>query len=199
MPQTLSWSDAPCQATHTARHLRRPPNPRSSSYRSRRRFPAGISPPATPTPAPNRPPIPVRKHFARLPKLHDQLVTEVQARNPSLQAASLAWRAAANRYPQVVSLDDPMFTYMMTPTNGLGADNGGGWMVQGAQKIPWAGKRALRGSAAAAAIAPIGTPAVTVTPGSSVIVIHMATASMAHRINRRSKIRNTCRIGCFII
>lgn len=80
----------------------------------------------------------------------DQLVAEVQARNPSLQAASAAWRVAANRYPQVVSLDDPMFTYMITPTNGLGADNGGGWMVQGSQKIPWAGKRALRGSAASA-------------------------------------------------
>jgi len=82
--------------------------------------------------------------------LVDQLVAEVQARNPSLQAASAAWRAAAQRYPQAVSLDDPMFTYLITPTNGLGADNGGGWMVQGSQKIPWAGKRALRGSAASA-------------------------------------------------
>ena len=80
----------------------------------------------------------------------DRLVAEVQARNPSLQAASAAWRAATERYPQVVSLEDPMFTYMVTPTNGLGADNGGGWMVQGSQKIPWAGKRALRGSAASA-------------------------------------------------
>ena len=79
-----------------------------------------------------------------------QLVAEVQARNPSLQAASSAWRAAAERYPQAVSLDDPMFSYMITPTNGLGADNGGGWMVAAAQKIPWAGKRALRGSAASA-------------------------------------------------
>jgi outer membrane protein TolC len=80
----------------------------------------------------------------------EQLVAEVQARNPSLQAASAAWQAAAERYPQAVSLDDPMFTYMITPTNGLGADNGGGWMVQASQKIPWAGKRALRGSAASA-------------------------------------------------
>ena len=39
----------------------------------------------------------------------EQLVAEVQARNPSLQAASAAWRAAAARYPQAVSLDDPMF------------------------------------------------------------------------------------------
>ena len=34
--------------------------------------------------------------------------------------------------------------------NGVGTDNGGGWMVQASQKIPWAGKRALRGSAASA-------------------------------------------------
>lgn len=80
----------------------------------------------------------------------DQLVAEVQARNPSLPAASDAWRAAVERYPQAVSLDDPMFTYMITPTDGLGIDNGGGWMVQASQRIPWAGKLALRGSVAAA-------------------------------------------------
>ena len=61
----------------------------------------------------------------------EQLVAEVEARNPSLQAASAAWRAAAERYPQQVSLDDPMFTYMVTPTRGLGADNGGGFMEIG--------------------------------------------------------------------
>jgi outer membrane protein TolC len=80
----------------------------------------------------------------------EQLVAEVQVRNPSLQAASAAWRAAAERYPQAVSLDDPMFRSMITPTKGLGTDNGGGWMVEASQKIPWAGKRALRGNAAAA-------------------------------------------------
>jgi outer membrane protein TolC len=79
----------------------------------------------------------------------ERLVAEVQARNPSIQAASSAWRAAANRYPQVVSLDDPMFTYMVSPS-GAGMDNGGGWMVQAGQKVPWAGKRSLRGSAASA-------------------------------------------------
>ena len=79
----------------------------------------------------------------------DQLVAEVQGRNPSLQAASAAWQAAADRYPQAVSLEDPMFTCMVAPTSGLGGDNGG-WMVQGSQKLPWPGKRALRGSAASA-------------------------------------------------
>lgn len=78
-----------------------------------------------------------------------QLVAEVEARNPSLQAVSEAWRAATERCPQVVSLDDPMFTAMMSP-GGVGMDRGGGWMVQAAQKIPWPGKRALRGTAAEA-------------------------------------------------
>jgi outer membrane protein TolC len=79
----------------------------------------------------------------------EQLVAVVQARNPSLQAASAAWRAAAERYPQVVSFDDPMFTGMLGP-QGIGAEDGGGWMVQASQAVPWAGKRALRGNAAAA-------------------------------------------------
>jgi outer membrane protein, heavy metal efflux system len=79
----------------------------------------------------------------------EQLVAEVQSRNPSLQAASAAWRAATERCPQVTSLDDPMFASMIGP-KGVGTDNGGGWMVQASQKIPWAGKRALRGCAASA-------------------------------------------------
>ena len=74
----------------------------------------------------------------------EQLVAEVLVRNPSLQAASAAWRAAAERYPQAVSLDDPMFAYMVD------MDNGGGWMVEASQKLPWSGKRALRGCAASA-------------------------------------------------
>jgi len=79
----------------------------------------------------------------------EQLVAEVQARNPSIEAASSAWRAAANRYPQAVSLDDPMFTYMISPS-GVGTMDGGGWMVAASQRVPWAGKRALRGGAASA-------------------------------------------------
>ena len=79
----------------------------------------------------------------------EQLVAEVQARNPSLQAATAAWQAAAERYPQMVSLEDPMFGFMISPS-GAGRDDGGGWMVEASQKIPWAGKRDLRGCAAAA-------------------------------------------------
>ncbi len=79
----------------------------------------------------------------------DQLLADVEARNPSLQAAVAAWNAAAQRYPQMVSLDDPMFTYMIS--SGVGRDgDGSGWMAQVSQHLPWPGKRALRGSAASA-------------------------------------------------
>jgi outer membrane protein, heavy metal efflux system len=76
-----------------------------------------------------------------------ELTAEVQARNPSVQAMVAAWQAASERYPQVVSLDDPMFGFMLG-AQGLGHD--GGWMVMAAQKIPWCGKRALRGEIARA-------------------------------------------------
>jgi outer membrane protein, heavy metal efflux system len=49
----------------------------------------------------------------------------------------------------MVSLDDPMFGFMLGP-EGLGRDGSGGWMVEASQKVPWAAKRALRGSAAQA-------------------------------------------------
>ena len=79
----------------------------------------------------------------------EQLVAEVQARNPSLQAAVAAWSAAARRYPQQVSLEDPMFEYMVSPGVSRTGD-GEGWMVNFSQKFPWPGKRELRGNAAAA-------------------------------------------------
>jgi len=79
----------------------------------------------------------------------EALVSSVQDRNPSLQAMVAAWQAAAQRYPQMISLEDPMFGFMIGPA-GVGTMDGGGWMVMGSQKIPWPGKRQLRGQAAQA-------------------------------------------------
>jgi len=79
----------------------------------------------------------------------ERLVAAVQARNPSLQAAAAAWRAAAERYPQAISFDDTRMSLMAGP-NALGVEDGGGWMVQASQRVPWCGKLALRGSAAVA-------------------------------------------------
>src|SRR5437879_4092492 len=45
----------------------------------------------------------------------DLVVREVLARNPSLAQMIAAWQAASARYPQVTSLDDPMFTGDLGP------------------------------------------------------------------------------------
>ena len=99
---------------------------------------------------PRRGPATAATHFAGQSELTAQsLVTEVELCNPSLEAASAAWRAAAERYPQAISLDDPMFGFALSP-GGVGREDNGGWMVEASQKIPWSGKRALRGNAASA-------------------------------------------------
>ncbi len=72
----------------------------------------------------------------------ESLIQEVQSVNPSLEAAIEAWHAAAYRYPQMIALEDPMFGFLK------GTDMG--WMVEASQKIPWPGKRLLRGNVAAA-------------------------------------------------
>lgn len=80
----------------------------------------------------------------------DRLVEEVLARNPSLQATVAAWRAAAQRYPQVVSLDDPMFGFMLGPGS-FGSDAVDfAYMLEASQKLPWPGKRQIRGRVARA-------------------------------------------------
>lgn len=82
-----------------------------------------------------------------------QLLSEVLARNQTLRAMRAAWLAAAERYPQARALDDPVFTGMMAPASLNSAvtsvpGNTAGYVVGGAQKLPWFGKRQLRGAAA---------------------------------------------------
>lgn len=84
-----------------------------------------------------------------------QLVGEVQARNQTLQAMRAAWLAAQERYPQARALDDPVLTSMIAPASlnsGIAGipGNSAGYVVGGAQKLPWFGKRDLRGQAALA-------------------------------------------------
>src|ERR1700731_3807257 len=43
------------------------------------------------------------------------LIENILARNPSLAQMVAAWQAASARYPQVISLDDPMFGFMAAP------------------------------------------------------------------------------------
>lgn len=79
----------------------------------------------------------------------DVLIEQVQARNPSLAAIQAAWGAAAQKYPQAVALDDPMFQSMFAPQSFSGNSNVQSSYYLGiAQKVPWAGKRGLRGQQA---------------------------------------------------
>ena len=77
------------------------------------------------------------------------LVSTVTARNPSLQAAHAAWSAAAERYPQAVALDDPMMQTMFAPaTFSTGSSTQSSYILGVAQRVPWHGKRELRGEMA---------------------------------------------------
>src|SRR5206468_1535808 len=79
-----------------------------------------------------------------------QLVKDVAERNPSLEAMYSAWKAAAERYPQVISLDDPMFMAMAAPASFWSHDVESAYAFQLNQKFPWYGKRAARGRQARA-------------------------------------------------
>jgi len=80
----------------------------------------------------------------------DELVAEVQERNPTAHAMYAAWQAAAQKYPQVVALDDPMFMYMVAPQSyASSSPTPNSWTVQLSQKYPGPGKRDARGQVAA--------------------------------------------------
>lgn len=79
-----------------------------------------------------------------------KLIDEVQSRNPSLQAMTAAWQAVAQRYPQAISLDDPMFSATAAPASFSSDDVESAYALQAGQKFPWFGKRAARGRIAQA-------------------------------------------------
>jgi outer membrane protein TolC len=82
----------------------------------------------------------------------EALVAAVLARNPSLAQMTAAWQAASARYPQVTSLDDPMFAATIGPET-FHADDPGvefAYRLEVSQKYPWPGKRRLRGDNALA-------------------------------------------------
>ena len=69
-----------------------------------------------------------------------KFIAEVETRNPSLEAMTAAWQAAAQRYPQVISLEDPTFMAMGAPSSFTSNDVESAYAVQLNQKIPWYGK-----------------------------------------------------------
>lgn len=77
------------------------------------------------------------------------VVAAVLARNPGLDAARDSWRAAVAACRSAVALDDPMVRYALAPLS-LGSDARLGQRIEVSQKLPWPGRRRLRGDAAIA-------------------------------------------------
>lgn len=92
-------------------------------------------------------------NLEQLPEISvDVLVEQVLARNPSLAEMVAAWQAASARYPQVTSLDDPMFGATIGPETFAPDDQGVefAYRLEISQKFPWPGKLKLRGDNALA-------------------------------------------------
>jgi outer membrane protein TolC len=82
----------------------------------------------------------------------DALVQNVLSRNPSLAQMVAAWQAASARYPQVTSLEDPMFAGTIGPETFHPDDPGVefAYRLEISQKLPYPGKLRLRGENALA-------------------------------------------------
>jgi len=77
-------------------------------------------------------------------------IAAVLARNPSIDAARWAWRAALARYPQETALEDPMLEYSIAPASVGASGVDTGQRVTLSQGLPFPGKLALRGEVALA-------------------------------------------------
>jgi cobalt-zinc-cadmium efflux system outer membrane protein len=86
----------------------------------------------------------------------ESLVAEVLARNPNLAQMTATWQAASARYPQVTSLDDPMFGTIIGPASIGSNDVDFAYRLEASQKIPFCGKLRLRGQTALAEAAAAG-------------------------------------------
>lgn len=80
----------------------------------------------------------------------EALIQEVLSRNPNLAQMQATWQAALARYPQVTSLEDPMFDGTIGPGTFAPDDRGVefAYRFEISQKYPWPGKRHLRGQSA---------------------------------------------------
>lgn len=87
----------------------------------------------------------------------DLLVQEVLSRNPSLVQMTAAWEAVSARYPQATALEDPMFATTVGPATIDSPAVEFACRVEVAQKLPYPGKRGLRGQAVQAQAAAAGS------------------------------------------
>lgn len=86
----------------------------------------------------------------------EALVRAVLERNPSLEAARMAWRAARERVPQATALDDPMLSYSFGPLSIASDEVRFGQVLEARQRLPYPGKLRLMGEAAEAEAAAAG-------------------------------------------
>ncbi len=106
----------------------------------------------------------------------DDFVAEVLARNQSLASVEAEWGAAAQRYPQAIAFEDPLFQSMYAPQSFSSSSNvQSSYYLGVAQKIPWAGKRGLRGQRvqweASAALSDVDTIRIGLTEAARVAYI----------------------------
>src|SRR5262249_30088282 len=80
----------------------------------------------------------------------EALVEQVLVRNPSLAQMAAAWQAASARYPQVTSLEDPVFGASFGPASIGSNEVDFAYRLEISQKYPFPGKLPLRGKAALA-------------------------------------------------
>lgn len=77
------------------------------------------------------------------------LIAAVLARNPTLGAMRAAWDAALQRPAQEEALEDPVASYGLAPLSIGSGRVDYGETIEIAQRLPWPGKRRLRGEVAA--------------------------------------------------
>lgn len=80
----------------------------------------------------------------------DIVVAQVLVRNPTVAQMVAAVEMAESRFPQVTSLDDPVFSSWVAPASLASNKVNDSARFEVSQKIPWSGKRALKGEVAQA-------------------------------------------------
>jgi outer membrane protein, heavy metal efflux system len=84
------------------------------------------------------------------------LLRIVLERNPNLEQMKAATLAAMAKYPQAISLDDPSFGLSTAPGSYSSNNVSPAFRVELSQKLPWRGKRDLRGQVVVAEAAAVG-------------------------------------------
>ena len=101
-----------------------------------------------PTPTPLSAELPPPRLFDGVANLTEaNVIRAVLERNPTIDQMRATAAAVAARYPQVTSLDDPNLGFSTAPGSAWSPNASYAARVEFSQKIPYAGKRGLRGAA----------------------------------------------------